>query len=126
MAEWRTYPQVSAADVVDGDLLPFSDESAAAGSRSSTISVGVLRAILAGQAVVETSDPTVNDDSDDGYGIGTIWFNESSVAAFIATDVTVGAAVWVPWPGGGLEAGDDAADLGSGAAADGFYFDLAQ
>ncbi len=39
-------------------------------------------------------DPTVDDDSDAGYAIGTIWINTVTDQYFVATDVTVGAAVW--------------------------------
>lgn len=39
-------------------------------------------------------DPTVNEDSGDGYGIGSIWVNTATKNIFFATDVTVGAAVW--------------------------------
>lgn len=41
-----------------------------------------------------TSDPTVNDDSGDGYTVGTIWINTTTKRYFVATDVTMGAAVW--------------------------------
>lgn len=47
------------------------------------------------------ADPTVNDDSSDGYALGTIWVNTSTDAFFIATDVTVGAAAWSAGGGGG-------------------------
>lgn len=36
--------------------------------------------------------PTINDDSADGYKIGDVWVN--GVNAYVALDVTVGAAVW--------------------------------
>ena len=39
----------AAGDVVDSDLLPYSDESLTAGSRTRTIGVGALRAALAGR-----------------------------------------------------------------------------
>lgn len=42
-----------------------------------------------------TADPTVNDDTVDGYVIGQLWVNTASDEAWIATDVTTGAAVWV-------------------------------
>ena len=40
------------------------------------------------------ADPTVNDDSGDGYEVLSLWLNTSSGAFFRATAVTVGAAVW--------------------------------
>ena len=41
-----------------------------------------------------TSDPTVNDDSGDGYYAGSIWINESTGRMFVCTDASSGAAVW--------------------------------
>jgi hypothetical protein len=45
-----------------------------------------------------TLDPTVNDDSGDGYGVGSRWINTSSSPRrhFVLMDSTLGAAVWVP------------------------------
>jgi hypothetical protein len=40
------------------------------------------------------SDPTVNDDSGDGYSIGSRWYNTSTDKEFVCLDVSVGAAVW--------------------------------
>lgn len=41
-----------------------------------------------------SSDPGVGDDSDDGYSIGSVWFNTSTGAVKKCTDASVGAAVW--------------------------------
>ena len=41
-----------------------------------------------------TTDPTVNDDTADGYQVGSLWVNTTSDAAFICVDATNGAAVW--------------------------------
>ena len=41
-----------------------------------------------------TSDPTVSDDSDDGYAVLSSWLNTSTGVKFVCTDATVGAAVW--------------------------------
>jgi hypothetical protein len=42
-----------------------------------------------------TTNPAVTDDSGDGYEIGSRWINTATDEEFVATDVTVGAAVWV-------------------------------
>lgn len=43
-----------------------------------------------------TTDPTVNDDSGDGYSPGSIWYNSTGTGeAFLCTDATVGAAKWI-------------------------------
>lgn len=41
-----------------------------------------------------TSNPTINDDTGDGYVVGSIWVNVSTDQIFIAADVTGGAAIW--------------------------------
>jgi hypothetical protein len=41
-----------------------------------------------------TAAPTVNDDSGDGYAIGSLWIDTTNDEIYMATDVTVGAAVW--------------------------------
>lgn len=42
-----------------------------------------------------TTAPTVGDDSDDGWKIGSFWIDEVAQVTYIALDVTVGAAVWM-------------------------------
>ena len=49
-----------------------------------------------------TVNPTANDDIGDGYGVGTIWVNTASGAAYISVNSTTGAAVWNSLGGGGL------------------------
>lgn len=44
--------------------------------------------------VTVASDPTVNDDSGDGYAVGDHWINTATGATFQLTDATLGAAVW--------------------------------
>lgn len=44
--------------------------------------------------VTSTSDPTVDDDSGDGYEVGKVWINTSSDEAFVCLDNSSGAAVW--------------------------------
>ncbi len=41
-----------------------------------------------------TVNPTVNDDSADGYFVGTVWVNTTTQNAYIATSVGVGTATW--------------------------------
>lgn len=44
--------------------------------------------------LTKTVDPTVTDDSDTNWEVGSRWLNQTSNEAFVALDVTVGAAVW--------------------------------
>lgn len=52
-------------------------------------------------AHIATVAPTVNDDSGDGYVIGTVWVNTTTDIVYAATDVTVGAALWKDLSSGG-------------------------
>lgn len=47
------------------------------------------------RTITSASDPTVNDDSGDGYVAGqTFWLNTTTKVAFELVDATAGAAVW--------------------------------
>lgn len=46
------------------------------------------------QNVTSALSPTVGDDSGDGYTIGSIWIDTTADKVYLATDVTLGAAVW--------------------------------
>lgn len=45
-------------------------------------------------------NPTVNDDANDGFYIGTLWINVTTQTVYASVNSTVGAAVWVPLAGG--------------------------
>ena len=44
--------------------------------------------------------PTVNDDVDLGYSVGSRWVNTTADKAYICVDATAGAAVWIDVSGG--------------------------
>lgn len=48
-----------------------------------------------------TTNPTVNDDSGDGYEVGSLWFNITTSKVFQCLNATATAAVWVELTGGG-------------------------
>lgn len=50
---------------------------------------------LRGGAHVTGSDPTVNDDVEDGFFAGAFWVNSSSQQAFVCVSAATGAAVWL-------------------------------
>lgn len=54
-----------------------------------------LYGLLEGDFHSAAANPTVNDDSGDGYAVGTRWLNTTTRSVFIAIDVTVGAAIWL-------------------------------
>lgn len=42
-----------------------------------------------------TTAPTVNDDSDDGYSVGSLWIDTTADEAYRCADASAGAAVWL-------------------------------
>jgi hypothetical protein len=57
------------------------------------------------------TDPTVSNDSTQGYSVGSIWLNTATNVAYVCFDATAGAAVWAD-PGSG-EA-NTASNIGTG------------
>jgi hypothetical protein len=59
---------------------------------------GVLPVANGGTAGIHklnaTVAPTVNDDSGDGYAVGSWWVNTTGDIAYLCLDATLGAAVW--------------------------------
>ncbi|MBT4081599.1 MAG: hypothetical protein HOE82_13400, partial [Gammaproteobacteria bacterium] len=51
-----------------------------------------------------TIAPTVNDDSDDDYSVGSKWIDITADEAYICVDATVSAAVWLQTTLNGLTA----------------------
>jgi hypothetical protein len=51
--------------------------------------------------LVATVDPTADEDSDDGYTVGSRWINVTLDKEFVLLDATVGAAVWTETTGAG-------------------------
>lgn len=47
-----------------------------------------------------TTAPTVNEDSGDGYAVGSVWIDTTNGKAYTCLDATVGAAVWALYTGG--------------------------
>lgn len=41
-----------------------------------------------------TTAPTINEDSGDGYSVGSQWFDTTNDLAYVCLDATAGAAVW--------------------------------
>lgn len=49
---------------------------------------------------VATTAPTINDDIDSGYDVGSRWIDRTAVKAYVCLDNTAGAAVWTETTGG--------------------------
>jgi hypothetical protein len=61
-----------------------------------------------------TTNPSVTDDSSQGYSVGSLWINTTTDAAFTCVDASVGAAVWTEGAGDGkvgVDSGDDQRDF---------------
>ena len=70
-------------------------------------SEGFMRKTSAGSYVAiksylnATTDPTANEDSGDGYAVGSRWINVTGDNEYVCLDSTVGSAVWTETTGGG-------------------------
>jgi hypothetical protein len=49
-----------------------------------------------GSTTEHTTDPTIDDDAEAGYTVGSTWLNTTDGGVFVLVDSTDGAAVWVP------------------------------
>ena len=68
-------------------------------------SAGAYRVILNNDGAAV--DPTINEDSGDGYSIKSRWLNTTDDKEWICLDATIGAAVWVETTASGGGAGSD-------------------
>lgn len=104
---------VGASALADGD---YGDVSVATGVVS--LDGGVVRLPTLSQSLYTQSGaaPTVNDDSADGYEIGSLWWDNIGSDLYVATEVVLGAAVWTQINGGGNPPDGDYGDvvIGSG------------
>lgn len=80
-----------AANVDAAGAVMDADISAAEGilRKTGAGAYTAMKTNLAGGA-----DPTVGDDTADGYVVGSLWINTADDRVFIATDVSAGAAIW--------------------------------
>ena len=60
---------------------------------------GTTNSVIFPRLIQSASDPTVNDDSLDGYGVSSLWLNTSTNAVHVLMDNTAGAAVWAGFLG---------------------------
>ena len=95
------------ADLLDGQhgeaYLSDADFAADEGFMRKT-GAGAYEAIKSNLAAAV--DPTINEDSGDGYAVGSIWINTTDDKEFTCLDSTVGAAVWLELGGGVSDAAD--------------------
>lgn len=86
----------AASSVAATDILEVTvDPAGTPASRKVTVAA----LVAAGGALnnfTATSAPTVNDDSGDGYAVGSVWMWPAQRRQWVCVDATVGAAVWMP------------------------------
>lgn len=111
---WRgdkLVPEIDAANIAGAE--EFASEAAASLLAAQNLlddmndilaDMEALALLLPLNNYTATTNPTVNDDLNDGYKAGSEWFNTSTGDKFQCTSATVGAAVWVEVSG--LAAGD--------------------
>ena len=88
----------SASDLATGTLALARGGS---GADLSAAGPGVLRQLTAGATVTNLLHnwaaavaPTANEDSGDGYAVGSFWFDTTADKIYSCVDATVAAAVW--------------------------------
>jgi hypothetical protein len=52
--------------------------------------------------ITATTDPTVSNDSSEGYSQGSLWINHTGETIWLCSDASVGAAVWFQVSGSGF------------------------
>ncbi len=117
------YVRQSSADIIPGEIVksaPLNAEfnqledafGTSGHTHDGTAGNGPKIAIssIAGNNLTATVDPTITDDSGDGYTEGSLWVNTSTDRAFICVDDTVGTAVWVNISNSNLYYGPSATD----------------
>lgn len=89
------------AQASDGDLTKLATLNAAASDDGKVISVNssgnYALTIPSGapEPIISDTDPTVNDDSGDGYEPGQLWIQPTYRKTYVCYSNTLGAAVWV-------------------------------
>ena len=73
-----------------------------------------------------TANPTVNNDTSQGYQPGSIWINTTTSAIFQMVSATKGAAVWVEVAAAGTEIPDASAAYNASSSAIAFTATAAQ
>ena len=106
----------AAADALHHTLGTGANQAAAGNHTHTSSQVGLSNVANILCKFDATAEPTANDDSADGYAVGSSWFDVTNDKAYLCLDATVGAAVWQEVGGGGagdmLKATYDADDDG--------------
>lgn len=103
-AAWSTYSQHdiaiyrsgawTAITPIKGQIAHVQDESDAVIVWAGSSYVTVTTSTPLGKYDATTA-PTVNEDSGDGYSVGSLWIDVTADAAYVCLDASAGAAVWL-------------------------------
>lgn len=111
---------------------PVSGKTWVFDSTDSTLKVYLdgswVPAMLPRPKLSSASDPTVDDDIDEGWLVGAVWLNTTTDKIFVCTDNTDGAAVWKSAQGSlnsiTIDVPDDVFDIDPSTITDEGTFDL--
>ena len=88
----RIEADITDLDHTDASAINDPDFAAAEGFMRKT-GAGAYEAIKSNLAAAVA--PTVDEDSADGYAVGSIWIDTTAYKQYICLDATVGAAIWI-------------------------------
>ena len=99
MSKWNSKPLTTWDALTDAARFLVSDEARPEGQRDRNITrlelaLGILSVANIAKGNQAAANPTVTDDSADGYAVGSRWLNTETDEEFVCTDATAGAAVW--------------------------------
>jgi hypothetical protein len=94
-ADARTNLGVAIGSNVQAWDAQLDDLAGLAVTNGNTIRADGIDWIAVKNNIAATTAPTVNDDSGDGYAIGSRWLDTTNDKEYVALDASVGAAVWV-------------------------------
>ncbi len=72
------------------------------------VEAGIMKSLKS--ELAKTAAPTVSDDTNSGYDVGSLWVDITNDRVYHAVDISAGAAIWKD-----LSAGDAAASIKTGS-----------
>lgn len=83
------------AGYLPGSLIVNTTQDVAYVCLDNTVGAAIWRSLGTGRTTATTTDPTVNDDVNDGYLPGSVWVNTSGNTVFTNISNSAAAASWV-------------------------------
>ena len=95
-AATKTYVDSAATGTLGSPISVANGGTGGANAAAARTNLGLENGATLKHKLDATGAPTVNEDSGDGYAVGSIWINVSSDSAYVCVDSSSGAAVWRP------------------------------